>query len=292
MSGLRLPVTALVAVRNEAANLPACLRALAPAARVVVLDSHSTDGTPDIARSAGAEVVQFDYAGGYPKKRQWALERVAVDTPWILFVDADEEVPPPLWNEIARELARPDAAAGYLAVKQFHFLGRRLRFGGFSHAAVLLIRTGRARFERLLEDPADGLDMEVHERVIVDGPVARLRTALVHNDRKGLDAYRARHARYADWESRLRHAALSTGRYGAEAVEPRLWGNAQERRRFLKRLAMRMPGEPAWWFAYHYLLRLGFLEGRAGWLASLIRMQYIRDVRRRVRLLAEAPPTG
>jgi glycosyltransferase involved in cell wall biosynthesis len=62
-----LPVTVLLAARNEAVNLPRCLAALKPAARVIVLDSHSTDATAEIARAWGAEVVQFDYRGGYPK---------------------------------------------------------------------------------------------------------------------------------------------------------------------------------------------------------------------------------
>ena len=274
-----LPVTVLLAAKNEEANLPRCLDALRPAARVVVLDSRSTDRTVEIARAAGAEVVQFDYTGGYPKKRQWALETLDIETEWVLLLDADEVVPAALWEEIAAATASPSGPDAYLITKGFHFLGRPFRFGGFSFEALLLFRRGRGRFEQLVDDPAAALDMEVHERVIVDGEVGRLRTPLVHEDFKGLEAYVRRHNQYSTWEARLRQGYLDGGAYGQDAVAPRLFGNAQERRRFLKRIAVRTPFEPALWFLYHYVARGGFLEGRPGLIASQIRSSYIAQVR-------------
>jgi hypothetical protein len=124
--------------------------------------------------------------------------------------------------------------------------------------------------------------MEVHERLIVDGRVASLYTPLIHEDFKGLDAYIDRHNRYSTWESALRHQFLQTGQYGQDSVRPRFFGNAQERRRFLKRIAIRMPGEPLLWFLYHYVFRLGFLEGRPGLIASRIRSDYIAQVRAKI----------
>lgn len=284
-----IPLTALVAVRNESANIEKCLKAVAPAKTILVLDSHSTDGTAEKTAALGARVIQFDYPGGYPRKRQWALDTQPIDTPWILLLDADEVVPPALWEEIRTAISSSHPAAGYLITKGFHFMGRRFRFGGFSHSAVLLFQTGKARFERLLDQPAGGLDMEVHERLIVDGPVGHLNTPLIHEDFKGLDAYLDRHRRYTEWEAQVRHRFLTTGRYGEDTIQPRFFGNVQERRRYLKGIAMRVPFEPAWWWLYHYVLRLGFLEGRPGWIASKIRAGYIRDVRRRVRELGERP---
>jgi len=279
-----MPLTVLVAARNEELNIARCLRALGPAERVVVVDSDSADATASIASKLGAEVVQFDYRGGYPRKRQWALENLDIQTPWVMLVDADEVVPPTLWHEISEAIARGKHDA-FLVTKGFHFMGRRFRFGGFSHAAVVLFRTGRARFERVALDPADEHDMEVHERVIVEGSVGRLSTPLVHEDFKGLAAYRERHRRYAVWEANARRQFLHTGRWGDDTVAPRLFGNSQERRRFLKSIAVRMPMEPLLWFVYHYLLKLGFIEGIPGLIASLVRAKYIADVRKRVRLL-------
>lgn len=274
-----VPVTVLLAVRNEEPNIRRCLSALAPAQRVIVADSHSTDRTAAIAAEFGAEVVQFAYTGGYPKKRQWVLDTVPLTTEWVLFLDADEEVPTALWGEIAAATADPRSPNGFFVVKGFHFLGRRFRFGGFSFAAVLLVRRGKARFERLVDDPAGALDMEVHERVIVDGPLGRLKTPLIHDDFKGLEAYLDRHNRYSTWEARLRHQFLTTGAYGEAQIKPRLFGNAQERRRFFKKLAIRVPCESLLWFLYHYVVRCGFLEGRPGLIASRIRSDYIAAVR-------------
>lgn len=283
-----LPVTVLIAVKNEEANLARCLAALKPAARVVVIDSNSTDRTTAIAKANSCEVVQFDYRGGYPKKRQWALETLEILTEWVLLLDADEVVPAGLWTEITEAIQNAGSPEAFLITKGFHFLGRRFRFGGFSHSAVLLFRRGKARFEELLQDPANAQDMEVHERVVVEGAVGHLKTPLIHEDFKGLQAYIARHNQYSTWEARLRHTYQSGGRYGQLAIHPRLFGNAQERRRLLKLIAVCLPGEPLWWFLYHYVVRLGFLEGRPGLIASQIRASYIAETRAKVHELAIA----
>jgi colanic acid biosynthesis glycosyl transferase WcaI len=118
--------------------------------------------------------------------------------------------------------------------------------------------------------------------------VGALHAPLVHDDRKGLEAYVARHEHYAIWEATVRRAYLVGGREGDATIEPRLFGNAQERRRFLKHIAVRLPFEPVAWFLYHYVVRLGMLEGHAGFLACRIRASYIANVRRKVRALRRA----
>lgn len=275
----QLPLTVILAVKNEAMNLPKCLTALQPAQRVVVIDSNSSDATASIVGQFGAELVQFQYEGGHPKKRQWALENVQITTPWVLLLDADEVVQEALWQEIEAAINRPDAPTAFLITKGFHFLGRRFTYGGFSFQAVLLFKTGTARFERILAEADSGFDMEVHERLMVQGAIGRLKTPLIHEDFKSLQSYLDRHNRYSTWEAQVRTRFLQTGQWGEETVKPRLFGNAQERRRWLKYLALRMPFEPTLWFLYHYFFKLGILEGRAGWIASRIRAQYIFQVR-------------
>jgi glycosyltransferase involved in cell wall biosynthesis len=276
---VKLPVTVLLAVKNEQANMPRCLAALGPAERIVVLDSHSTDATAAIAASHGAEVHQFDYRGGYPKKRQWAIENVPVSTEWILLLDADEVVTPELWSEMRQAIEQQRGVDAFIITKGFHFLGRPMRRGGFSHSAVLLFRRGKARFERLVDDDLTGMDMEVHERVLVDGPIGRIHAPLIHEDFKGLQAYIDRHNKYSTWEARLRHNYLLSGNYGKETIRPNLFGNSQERRRALKALVVRVPFEQWIWFFYHYIAKLGILEGRRGLIACQIRMSYIAQVR-------------
>ncbi len=277
-----VPVTVLLAAKNEEVNLKKCLAALGRAERVILLDSNSQDRTAEIAAAAGAEVVQFDYAGGYPKKRQWALDTLDIRTQWVLLLDADEVVPTALWDEIAAAVADPSAPTAFLITKGFHFLDRSFRFGGFSFATVLLFRAGKARFERILTDAGDGLDMEIHERLIVDGTVRRLTTPLIHEDFKGLHAYIDRHNRYSTWEAALRFRYLTSGRYGEDTIRPRLLGNTQERRRYVKCLIIRLPFESWLWFAYHFFFRLGFLEGKPGLIAAQIRASYILQVRAKV----------
>ncbi|MEO2033972.1 MAG: glycosyltransferase family 2 protein [Planctomycetaceae bacterium] len=274
-----LPITVLIAAKNEEANMAKCLAALTAFARVVVIDSASTDNTASVSSAYGAEVADFEYQGGYPKKRQWAIESLNITTPWTLLLDADEVVPRQLISELRAVVADRDANDAYLVTKGFHFLGRRLRFGGFSHAAILLFRSGQARFEHLLNESKHALDMEVHERLVVDGSVGKLNTALIHEDFKGLEAYLTRHNNYSTWEASVRSRHLSSGDWGTTTIKPRLLGNAQERRRFLKQVAIRVPFEPWLWFAYHFVFRLGFLEGRRGLIASQIRCSYIAQVR-------------
>src|SRR3954470_10619558 len=154
-----LPITVLIAAKNERANIATCLDSLKSMERIILLDSHSQDGTPEAAQAHGAAIVQFEYAGGYPKKRQWALEQVPIHTPWVMFMDADESLTAALETEIAAALNKSDASDAYLICKGFHFLKRKFRFGGFSHSAVLLFKIGKAKFEELLEDDSHGLDM-------------------------------------------------------------------------------------------------------------------------------------
>src|SRR5690606_12494560 len=97
----KIPVSVLIPIRNEAANLPRCLASVAWADQVFVVDSHSTDASEAIARRYGAEVVQFVYNGLWPKKKTWALEHLPFRHEWVLLLDADEVMPPGAGDEIA-----------------------------------------------------------------------------------------------------------------------------------------------------------------------------------------------
>jgi glycosyltransferase involved in cell wall biosynthesis len=274
----RLPITVVVATKNEEANIASCLLSLDQAQRILVIDSGSTDRTQAIAKQYGAEVIDYAYSGGYPKKRQWALDHLDIPTPWIMLVDADEQVTAALWNEIRSVLNAPSPSAAYLVLKQFHFLGKRFRFGGFSHSAIMLFRTGHARFEETAGNSLNGQDMEVHERLIVEGKVGRLRTPLLHDDCKGLFAYCDRHNKYSSWEAGIRAHYLMTGSWGQRTIKASIVGDAQSFRRLVKPLILRLPFEPLLWFLYHYVIRGAVFEGRRGYIASSLRRAYIEQV--------------
>ncbi len=277
-----LPITVLLAAKNEALNLPKCLESLKPVEKVVVLDSNSLDTTAEIATAYGAEVVQFNYKGGYPKKRQWALENLNIKTPWVFLLDADEVVPEILWDEIKLTISKKGSADAYMIEKGFHFLGKKMNFGGFSFQAVLLFKTGKAKFEQLVEDDLSGFDMEVHERIIVQGQIDKLKIPLIHEDFKDLEAYISRHNTYSTWKAKARYQLLTSGSYGKKTISAKLFGNSQERHRWLDRISLRFPFEHWIVFFYHYFFRFGFLEGHRGLIACQIRSSYIAQVRAKV----------
>ena len=254
-----VPVSVLIPTRNEEENLPRCLAPVAGwADEIVVVDSQSTDETVEIAEAHGAHVLQFYYEGGWPKKRQWALDTYDFRNDWILLLDADEILLDPMKREIA-EAIQTDEYDGYWLRFQLHFLGRQLRHGGFDLWKLFLFRHGKGRYERRFEEQDEKMsDIEVHEHVVVDGPVGRLSSPIRHENWNSLYRYIEKHNEYSEWEAKVYHE----GHDGA--VEPSPWGNQAQRRRWLKQKLVRMPGFPLITFLYHYVLRMGFLDGRPG----------------------------
>ena len=259
-----LPISVIVPVRNEARNLPRCMESLAAFGEVYVIDSQSTDDTVAIAESRGAKVVQFHYAGGWPKKRQWAMDTLPLIYDWILLLDADEVLTPELVEEIRRAIQNP-AVNGYSIRLQMYFLGRVLRHCDASFWKLSLFRKGRGRFEcRLKDQDASMADMEIHEHVVVDGPTAELRNALVHHNFDSLSRYILKHNEYSNWEARVLLKPQGGAEDDPEEMSADLFGSQAQRRRWLKRHLYRLPGSPVLLFLYRYIFRLGFLDGVPG----------------------------
>ena len=260
-----LPVSVIVPVRNEARNLPRCLESLVDFGEVYVLDSQSTDNTVVIAESHGAKVVQFHYGGGWPKKRQWAMDTLPLAYDWILLLDADEVLTPELVDEIRTALQNP-RIDGYFIRLQMYFLGRVLRHCDASFWKLSLFRKGRGRFECRLKDQDTSMaDIEIHEHVVADGPTAELRNALIHHNVDSLSRYILKHNEYSNWEARvLLQPEGNTQDGDGQEVTANLFGNQAQRRRWLKRNLYRLPGSPVLLFLYRYLFRLGFLDGVPG----------------------------
>lgn len=255
-----LPLTAIIPARNEAHNLSRCLEALRNVGEVYVIDSQSSDETCEIAESYRAKVVQFHYAGGWPKKRQWAMDTLPIAYDWILLLDADEILTPELTSEIRESISNP-AIAGYRICLQLHFLGRVLRHCDASFWKLSLFRKGRGHFEcRLKEQDTSMADMEVHEHVVVDGPTRKLRYPLVHRNVESLSRYIQKHNEYSNWEARV----LTQQGNDADELRGSPFGDQAQRRRWLKRKLYRLPGSPVWLFLYRFFVRLGFLDGVPG----------------------------
>ncbi len=259
-----LPISVIVPVRNESRNLPRCLESLALAGEVYVIDSESTDDTVAIAQAHGAKVVQFHYTGGWPKKRQWAMDTLSFAYDWILLVDADEVLTPELVEEIRGALQNPEVN-GYSIRLQMYFLGRILRHCDASFWKLSLFRKGRGHFECRLKDQDTSMaDIEIHEHVVVNGPTALLRNALVHHNVDSLSRYILKHNEYSNWDARVLLQPESDSTRSSDEVKADLFGTQAQRRRWLKRNLYRLPGSPVLLFLYRYIFRLGFLDGVPG----------------------------
>ncbi len=254
----RAQVSVIVPVRNEAENLKRCLPALTWADEVFVVDSQSTDATAQVAAALGARVVQFHYSGGYPKKKNWALENLPLRNEWVLIVDADEVVPPELAAEIRVRIARGEAE-GYYLNSRYYFLGRRIQHCGYSECWNLrLFKHRLGRYEKLVDGTGGRSgDNEAHEHVELVGRVLRLEHMLDHYAYPTIASWVEKHNRYAIWEAAVRDQILS-------APIPRSIGRSKTLKRRLKQLAARLPLRPLARFFYAYILRLGFLDGKAG----------------------------
>jgi len=255
-----LPVSVIVPVRNEVRNLPRCLESLRAAGEVYVIDSQSTDESATIAHSYGAKVVQFEYQGGWPKKRQWAMDTLSFAYDWILLLDADETLTPELVQEIRQAVENPSVNGYYIALRMY-FLGKVLRHGDASFYKLSLVRRGKGCFEcRLKAQDASMCDMEVHEHIVVDGPTKKLAHPLIHHNVDSLSRYIKKHDNYSNWEA----GVWLQGESNHGELPPALWGTQAQRRRWLKWRFLGIPGSPVLYFLYKYLFRLGFLDGRPG----------------------------
>ncbi len=259
-----LPVTAIVATRNEAHNLARCLESLRGVGEVYVIDSQSTDATAQIAQSYGAQVVQFHYQGGWPKKRQWAMDSLPLRHDWIFLVDADEAMTADLAAEIRAAIQNPACDGYYVALRMF-FLGRELRHSGASFYKLSLFRRGKGRFECRLKDQDQSMaDMEVHEHIVLDGctkgHTAHLTHPMLHHNVESLSRYIRKHDEYSNWDAKV----WLEGDAGTKDLPPALFGSQAQRRRWLRKKFFAMPGSPMLYFLYKYIFSLGFLDGVPG----------------------------
>jgi glycosyltransferase involved in cell wall biosynthesis len=226
-------LSAIIITKNEAANITTCLESIAFCDERIVVDCGSTDGTPDIARSMGAKVTEHAWQGFGPQKN-FALSLATGE--WVLSIDADERVTPELAAAIGKTIIE-GKVDGYEIRRRTRFLGREmLQSRLFPDYILRLFRRDRARFT----------DALVHEALICAGPVARLPGTLLH-----------------DPVARLEDALSRVDRYSTASAEMLV---AKGRRvSFATGIA-----HGIWMFFRIYVLRLGFLDGRVGFLFAVV----------------------
>jgi glycosyltransferase involved in cell wall biosynthesis len=252
-----VPVSVIVPIRNEAQNLARCLASVGWVDEIFVVDSDSTDGSQRIAEEFGARVVQFEFNGTWPKKKNWALESLPFRNPWVFILDADEALPAEAEAEFRTAIADAGERKGYWINRRFMFMGRWLRHAYYPNWNLRLFRHSLGRYEKLTDVATASGDNEVHEHIVVQGPTGRLRCEIDHYAFPSVEVFVEKHNRYSNWEARI---AVAEGHAPIEFQNARV---AQRRR--IKRLAQRLPFRPLLRFLYVYVWQRGFLDGREGY---------------------------
>ena len=245
-------VTVIILTRDEALHIARAIASVRDIAnRVLVVDSGGTDGTVEIARAAGADVVYNAWVNS-AVQFNWALDQLGPETDWVLRLDADEYVTPDLAAQIKAGL--PDVA-GITIGRSMRFQGVPIRFGGLFPIRILrLFRAGRGRCE----------DRWMDEHIVVDGPVAHLSGQIIDDNRKPLDWWIAKHNSYANREV----IDILNQRFGFLPRDPKggaTKGRAAAFKRVIKEQGYgRVPlGLRAGiYFLYRYVVRFGFLDRR------------------------------
>jgi glycosyltransferase involved in cell wall biosynthesis len=263
-----VPVTILVPTRNEASNLARCLKSVEWASDIYVVDSKSTDATCQIAESFGASVVQFEYQGGWPKKKNWALTHLPFRNEWVLLLDADEVLREGGREEIERVLKSKSEITGYWINRRFMFLGKWLKHAYYPNWNLRLFRHSLGRFERLVEGETNSGDVEIHEHVFVKGATGRLKTELEHYAFPSVESFIEKHNRYSNWESQFKWELKR--KEAASLLQDR----RVNFRRQLKLLSRKLPMRPLLRFWYIYFIQRGFLDGIEGYYFAQLHACY------------------
>ncbi|MGB8339831.1 MAG: glycosyltransferase family 2 protein [Burkholderiales bacterium] len=229
-----MPLSVIIITKNEAASMHRCIESVKWSDEIIVVDSGSTDDTVNICRHLGAKVsVTPDWPGFGPQKNR-ALDLATHD--WVLSLDADEWVPPELRDEILAALKNPNTVTAYRMPRLSSFCGTYLKHGGWwPDHIVRLFRRDQARFS----------DDLVHERVLVNGETATLKHHLMHDSMRDLDHVLSKMNAYSS--------------AGAHMMQ------ANGRRASLTTALVR----GSWAFFRAYVLRAGFLDGRAGFIQAV-----------------------
>jgi glycosyltransferase involved in cell wall biosynthesis len=284
-AGPRVPLAAVVLTFNEERNLDACLGSLAGwVSELHVVDSGSTDQTLAIAARHGAAVISHPFET-HARQWQWAVHSLPLRADWILALDADQRVTPELAAEIGQLVATNDlaVAGGYVKRRQV-FRGRWIRHGGYYPKYLLKL----FRRSAVWIDESDLVDHHFHVR----GATVLLEHDIVEDNRNeaSIAAWTAKHNRYAVLQAQEQLARAAASRNGTRAA---LFGSPDERVRWLKQVWNGLPlyWRPALYFGYRYVLRLGFLDGREGFVFHVLQAFWYRllvdinidEIRRRER---------
>ncbi|MFP4580032.1 MAG: glycosyltransferase family 2 protein [Candidatus Sumerlaeia bacterium] len=223
----RPKITALVPCFNEEENIRACLESVKWADEILVVDSFSTDRTREIAAEFTDRILQHEYINSAAQKN-WTIPQASHE--WVLIVDSDERVTPELRDEILGLLKKGPELNGYYIGRLNHFMGHPIRHVWKSDKCLRLFRRDKGRYQ----------ERNVHADIVLEGPAGMLENKLLHYTATDFDRYMRKHDRYTSWAAGDR----------AKKTKAVHWYH----------LTLR----PCWRFFKQYVLKRGFLDGKAG----------------------------
>lgn len=267
-----IPVSVIITTKNEEANIERCLRAVQNFSEVIVVDSQSSDKTTGICNKMRVQVVQFQWNGRYPKKRQWSLDTLALKHDWVFFVDADEVVTPALLHEIKTLFSNKNDHsnyAGFFVKGRYVWRGGVILKHGLLNNKIALLHRKRMSFPIVDDLKISGMgEMEGHYQPVLKQQafkIGQINTPLLHYAYEDEEKWVKRHERYAAWENGMNAGNLWP-------IDPILW------RQKLKNLLRKIKVRPHIMFVHSYILKCGFLDGRSGLHFALCRYRYYKMI--------------
>jgi glycosyltransferase involved in cell wall biosynthesis len=238
--------------KNEIRNITSCIQSCENFPNVFVIDSSSTDGTQEAAKILNATVIDFQWNGTYPRKKQWSVDYF-VGFEWLLLLDADERLTTNFMDEVFTIISNAKLAAAKTVI-EYSFLGKTLKYG-HRVTKVNLVRRKECFFPDLESNLMGNGDIEMHYQPIIKGRTVKLKNRILHEDEDPLVSWIRRHVLYAELEAELN---LDLERRRKTLAQRSLGG----------KIFARFPLKPLLFFLYSYFIRLGFLDSKPGFLYS------------------------
>lgn len=259
-------LTAIILTKNEEKNLPECLESLHGfAERVVVVDSKSTDCTLDIAKKFNADIYTNEFIN-YAKQFNWAIDHTNITTKWTLRIDADERITPELSEELEQLMKKhdDDDTNGITMEAWLYFMGKKIKFGGPKKRKLMIFKTGIGRIENR--------NMDEHT-VLLKGKSVSAKEKFLHYDFKDLTFFIDKLNWYASREV-LDYFEFLDQKPTDELKDTSILSTRKKKFGFYYRLPMFVR---SWLlFIYFYIFRLGFLDGKEGFIYHYMYQRWYR----------------
>lgn len=268
---MKQDISVIILTLNEEKHIERCIKSLQLFAKnIFIVDSYSTDRTVEIAESLGAKVYLNKWPGNHAKQFQWGLDNCSIDTTWVMKMDADEYVLPELSNEITTNLMRlGNDITGIYIKRRVFFLGKWIRYGGYYPTWLLRIwKYDKGHMEQRW--------MDEHIK-LSSGKTVQFENDLVDDNKNNLTWWTEKHNNYATREAvDLLNIIYNFKSY--DEVEPNIFGTQEQKKRWLKIKYAKLPLflRPIIYFTWRYFLKLGFLDGKAGFIWHVLQGGWYR----------------